>query len=99
MEQLVRVSDTKSRADGGRTFLDLADLGEAAATVLTEDGHEGATYELASRLCSVAELALDAGTVAERVDATGAPKGLRAMFAYYDAYGLPAGTLAFSRMS
>ena len=30
-------------------FLDLADLGEAAATVLTEDGHEGATYELASR--------------------------------------------------
>lgn len=26
MEQLVRVSDTKIRADGGRTFLDLADL-------------------------------------------------------------------------
>ena len=30
-------------------FLDLADLGEAAATVLLEDGHVGATYELASR--------------------------------------------------
>ena len=74
-------------------FLDLADLGEVAATVLTEDGHEGATYELASRLCSVAELALDAGTTAERVEATAAPEGLRAMFAYYDAHGLPAGTL------
>ena len=42
-------------------FLDLADLGEAAATVLTEDGHEGATYELASRQCSVAELARRGG--------------------------------------
>ena len=30
-------------------FLDLADLGEAVATVLLEDGHVGATYELASR--------------------------------------------------
>ena len=74
-------------------FLDLADLGEAAATVLTEDGHEGATYELASRQCSIAELARDAGTLAERVDATDAPEGLRAMFAYYDKHGLPAGTL------
>jgi len=74
-------------------FLDLADLGEAAATVLTEDGHVGATYELASRQPSVAELAAGAGTVAERVDAIDAPEGLRAMFAYYDAHGLPAGTL------
>ena len=74
-------------------FLDLADLGEAAARVLTEDGHEGATYELASRQCSVAELAREAGTVAERVDAADAPEGLQAMFAYYDAHGLPAGTL------
>ena len=74
-------------------FLDLADLGEAAATVLTEDGHEGATYELASRQCSVAELAPRRGTVAERVEATDVPEGLRAMFAYYDAHGLPAGTL------
>ena len=74
-------------------FLDLADLGEAAATVFTEEGHVGATYELASRQCSVVELAAGAGTVAERVDATEAPEGLRAMFAYYDAHGLPAGTL------
>jgi uncharacterized protein YbjT (DUF2867 family) len=75
-------------------FLDLADLGEAAATVLVEDGHVGATYELASRTGSVADLAAEAGTTAVRVDAGDAPPGLRAMFAYYDEHGLPAGTLA-----
>ena len=75
-------------------FLDLADLGQAAATVLLEDGHVGATYELASRSASVAELATEAGTTAERVEAGDAPEGLRAMFAYYDRHGLPAGTLA-----
>ena len=74
-------------------FLDLADLGEAVATVLLEDGHVGATYELASRSCSVADLAAGAGTTAARVDAGDVPGGLRAMFAYYDAHGLPAGTL------
>jgi NAD(P)H dehydrogenase (quinone) len=72
-------------------FLDLADLGRAAATVLSEDGHVGATYELASRLASVAELAAEAGTTAVRVEADGVPEGLRTMFAYYDRYGLPAG--------
>jgi uncharacterized protein YbjT (DUF2867 family) len=74
-------------------FLDLADLGRAAALVLLEEGHVGATYELASRQASVAELAAEAGTTAERFDAVGAPEGLRAMFAYYDRHGLPAGTL------
>jgi len=74
-------------------FLDLADLGEAVATVLLEDGHVGATYELASRSCSVADLAAEAGTTAARIDAGDVPGGLRAMFAYYDAHGLPAGTL------
>ena len=74
-------------------FLDLADLGEAVATVLVEDGHVGATYELATRTGSVADLAAEAGTTAVRVDAGDAPPGLRAMFAYYDEYGLPAGTL------
>ena len=61
--------------------------------MLLEDGHVGATYELASRSCSVAELAAEAGTTAARVDAGDVPDGLRAMFAYYDAHGLPAGTL------
>ena len=74
-------------------FLDLADLGEAVATVLVEEGHVGATYELASRNATVAELAAKAGTTAVRVNAGDAPPGLRAMFAYYDAHGLPAGTL------
>jgi NAD(P)H dehydrogenase (quinone) len=75
-------------------FLDLADLGEAAATVLTEQGHEGATYELASRTGSVADLAAEAGTTALRVEVgPDVPEGLRTMFAYYDAHGLPAGTL------
>jgi NAD(P)H dehydrogenase (quinone) len=81
-------------------FLDLADLGRAVATVLLEDGHVGATYELASRVASVAELAAEAGTTAERVApdlpaSVGEPEreGLLAMFAYYDRYGLPAGTL------
>jgi NAD(P)H dehydrogenase (quinone) len=74
-------------------FLDLADLGDAVATVLLEEGHVGATYELATRTGSVADLAADAGTTAVRVDAGDAPPGLRAMFAYYDEHGLPAGTL------
>jgi len=74
-------------------FLDLEDLGEAVATVLLEDGHVGATYELATRTGSVADLAAEAGTTAARVDAGDVPEGLRAMFAYYDAHGLPAGTL------
>src|SRR5262245_26811935 len=81
-------------------FLDLADLGAAAATVLLEDGHAGATYELASRTGSVADLATEAGTTAER-GPVGDPPGLsvlqlewlHAMFGYYDEHGLPAGTL------
>ena len=73
-------------------FLDLADLGEAAAIVLTEPGHEGATYELASRTATVHELADEAGVSAEQVPDPGAHPWLSDMFAYYDAHGLPAGT-------
>jgi NAD(P)H dehydrogenase (quinone) len=78
-------------------FADLDDVAEAAATVLTEPGHEGATYELATRQATVAELAAEAGVdvVVERP--TGEPVDpeeawLRAMFAYYDRHGLPVGT-------
>jgi NAD(P)H dehydrogenase (quinone) len=81
-------------------FADLADVAEAAATVLLEDGHEGATYELASRVATVAGLAAGAGVSAERVDDwTGdglddrERDWLLAMFAYYDRHGLPVGTL------
>jgi uncharacterized protein YbjT (DUF2867 family) len=72
-------------------FADLADVAEVAALVLTEDGHVGATYELASRVATVAELAAEAGVTARRTDER--PGGwLGAMFAYYDRHGLPVGT-------
>jgi uncharacterized protein YbjT (DUF2867 family) len=72
-------------------FADLADVAEVAALVLTEDGHVGATYELASRTATVAELAAEAGVTATRTDDR--PDGwLGAMFAYYDRHGLPVGT-------
>ena len=72
-------------------FLDLADLGEAAAVVLTEDGHVGATYELATRQATVAEVAAEAGVRADRTYVRTAG-WLGAMFAYYDDHGLPVGT-------
>jgi uncharacterized protein YbjT (DUF2867 family) len=85
------------RADAPFGLLDLADLGEAAATVLLDDGHEGATYELASVRTTVAELADAAGVGVVVARPSGPPANredawLRAMFAYYDAHGLPAGT-------
>jgi NAD(P)H dehydrogenase (quinone) len=74
-------------------LLDLVDLGAAAATVLLDDAHVGATYELASRVASVAELAAESGVTAERVEDPGTHPWLSAMFAYYDRHGLPVGTL------
>jgi NAD(P)H dehydrogenase (quinone) len=73
-------------------FLDLADLGRAAAAVLTEPGHSGATYELASRLATVRELADEAGVPVIQVPDPGIHPWLSAMFAYYDSHGLPVGT-------
>jgi uncharacterized protein YbjT (DUF2867 family) len=73
-------------------FLDLADLGRAAAVVLTEPGHSGATYELATRVATVRELAAEAGVPARQVPDPGTHPWLSAMFAYYDAHGLPVGT-------
>jgi uncharacterized protein YbjT (DUF2867 family) len=72
-------------------FADLAEVGEAAAVVLTQPGHEGATYELATRVATVRELATDAGVRATRVDNTTAG-ALGAMFDHYDRHGLPVGT-------
>lgn len=80
------------RADAPFGFLDLADLGRAAAVVLTEPGHAGATYELASRVATVRELASEAGVEVRRVPDPGTHPWLSAMFAYYDAHGLPVGT-------
>ncbi len=73
-------------------FLDLADLGGAAAAVLTEVGHGGATYELATRLATVRELADEAGVAVTEVPDPGTHPWLSAMFAYYDQHGLPVGT-------
>jgi uncharacterized protein YbjT (DUF2867 family) len=73
-------------------FLDLGDLGAAAAVVLLDGSHVGATYELASRVATVAELAGEAGVPVTRVGNT-ADGWLGAMFDYYDEHGLPVGTL------
>ena len=73
-------------------FLDLADLGAVAALVLSEDGHVGATYELATRVATVRELAVEAGVEVRQVADGGTHPWLSAMFAYYDDHGLPAGT-------
>ena len=73
-------------------FLDLADLGRVAAAVLTEPGHAGATYELATRVATVRELAEEAGVPVRHVDDPGTHPWLSAMFAYYDRHGLPVGT-------
>jgi len=73
-------------------FLDLADLGAAAGRVLSDPGHHGATYELASRQATVRELAEEAGITAERIPDPGTHPWLTAMFDYYDRHGLPVGT-------
>ncbi|MDR7251377.1 uncharacterized protein YbjT (DUF2867 family) [Nocardioides sp. BE266] len=73
-------------------FLDLADLGRAAAVVLTQPGHVGATYELATRVATVRELASEAGVEVRQVPDPGTHPWLGAMFAYYDDHGLPVGT-------
>lgn len=73
-------------------FLDLADLGRAAAIVLTEPGHEGATYELATRTATVRELAEEAGVEVRQVPDPQRHPWLSAMFAHYDRHGLPVGT-------
>ena len=77
-------------------FADLADVAEAAAVVLTEDGHFGATYELASRVATPAELAAEAGFRATRIEVSGQHPWLQAMFDYYDRHGLPVGTRPLS---
>ena len=81
-------------------FADLQQVAEAAAVVLFQDGHAGASYELATRTGTVAELAAEAGVRAERIDDWSGEglderqrAWLRAMFDYYDRHGLPVGTL------
>jgi uncharacterized protein YbjT (DUF2867 family) len=79
-------------------FADLTEVAEAAAVVLTEEGHVGATYELASRVTSPAVLASEAGRSARRIEGSAGHPWLRAMFDYYDHHGLPVGTRPLSML-
>jgi len=93
------------RATAPFGFADLEDLAEVAACVSLDDGHEGATYELASAQGTVTDVAAALGSTVEEVTPQdwAAREGreldprvrdwLLAMFAYYDRYGLPVGTL------
>jgi len=102
---LTRTVRIAYRADAPFGFADLDDVAEAAATVLSEPGHDGATYELASRRTTVAELASEAAVAVEvttpeewaTTDGADLDPRVRdwllAMFAYYDRHGLPVGTL------
>lgn len=98
------------RPDAVFGFAHLDDVGEAAATVLVDAGHAGATYELASFGATVAEVAVAAGadvevvTPQEWADTDGATLDPRvrawlvAMFTYYDRHGLPVGTVPLAAL-
>lgn len=98
-------------------LVDLADVAEGAAAVLSSPGHVGATYELGGPApVSVEDVAAAAGDVLGRTVpveevpveqwAPGEGAGLdprvrdwlAAMFAYYDRYGLPTGTLPLTAL-
>lgn len=79
-------------------FADLTEVAEAAAIVLTEDGHVGATYELASRVATPAELAAERGHAARRVEVPTVHPWLAAMFDYYHHHGLLVGTKPLSML-
>jgi NAD(P)H dehydrogenase (quinone) len=77
------------------SLVDLADVAEVAARMLTEPGHEAATYELAGPVTTIAALAGRLGLDARRDrPPQGPPAGypaaaLQAMFDWYDRCGLP----------
>jgi NAD(P)H dehydrogenase (quinone) len=79
-------------------FLDLADLGRVAAVVLTQPGHVGATYELATRVATVRELAAEAGVEVRHVPDPKTHPWLSAMFDHYDDHGLLVGTRVLSSL-
>jgi uncharacterized protein YbjT (DUF2867 family) len=85
--------------DAPFSLVDLADVAQAAAVVLTEAGHARATYELAGpRAVTVREMAGVLGAHPERADAGEwlagqdltdyARHALGAMFTHYDRHGL-----------
>ncbi len=78
------------------SLVDLAEVAEVTATVLTEPGvHAGASYELAGPVATVAEVAARLGLQAGRrplpappEPADQATRALHAMFDWYDRHGL-----------
>ena len=74
------------------SMIDLADLADVAARVLTETGHVDATYELAGPVTTIAALAIALGLRPRRARAPLAghgygPQALAAMFDWYDRHG------------
>jgi uncharacterized protein YbjT (DUF2867 family) len=76
------------------SLVDLAEVAEVTARVLTETWHGGATYELAGPVTTVSALAEQLGLTARRRRSAATPHGyaqvaLAAMFDWYDVHGLP----------
>ncbi|MBD8868622.1 SDR family oxidoreductase [Nocardioides donggukensis] len=98
------------RLDAPFGFAHLDDLAEVAATVLLDEAHAGATYELASWRGDVSGVAAAVGAATEvldpeewaRTDGAGLDERQRswllAMFAYYEAHGLPVGTVPMTTL-
>jgi uncharacterized protein YbjT (DUF2867 family) len=77
------------RVDAPFSFVDLRDVAEAAATVLTVTGFEYGIYELAGpEVLTVADIARRLDVRVEAVDTQHASTRLKAMFEYYDLHGL-----------
>ena len=77
------------RIDAPFSFVDLMDVAEAAAIVLTGSEFDYGIYELAGpEVLTVADIAQRLGVRAEVVDSHQASTRLTAMFDHYDLYGL-----------
>ncbi len=77
------------RVDVPFSFVDLRDVAEAGAIVLTGIGFDYGIYELAGpQVMTVAALARGLGVKVESTDSGEVPPRLAAMFEYYDRHGL-----------
>jgi uncharacterized protein YbjT (DUF2867 family) len=77
------------RIDAPFSFVDLMDVAEAAATVLTGSNFDYGTYELAGpEVSTLADIARALDVRVERVDTNQASTRLKAMFEHYDTHGL-----------
>ena len=100
------------RIDAPFSFVDLLDVGEAAATALTTSAFDAGTYELAGpAILTVVDVAATLGVLAESVEPSTwqrtalaggvSPEAiprLLAMFRHYDAHGLVGNPAALNRL-